>query len=147
MSRLLASAGQYIGASASASVLPVNFQGWFPLGWTGLISLQSRGLWRVFSKTTVWKHQFFGYPYPDPFLHPHFQHFPTTLIVLSTSVSTSVSPSTSAMSTPTATAHLHPCILIKMQPLLCVIRWRVHPGKPTVRLTSEPATSRRQEVF
>ena len=48
------------GVSASASVLPVNIQGWFPLGLTGLISLQSKGLWRAFSSTTIWKHQFFG---------------------------------------------------------------------------------------
>ena len=46
--------------SASTSVLPMNIQGWFPLGLTDLISLQSRGLWRVFSNTTVQKHQFFG---------------------------------------------------------------------------------------
>ena len=45
---------------SSASVLPMNIQGWFPLGWTGLISLQSEGLSRVFSNTTVWKHQFFS---------------------------------------------------------------------------------------
>ena len=50
--------GQSIGASAS--VLPGNTQHWSPLGWTGLISLQSKGLSRVFSGTTVWKHQFFG---------------------------------------------------------------------------------------
>ena len=49
-----------IGASASASVLPMNIQDWFPLGLTGLISLQSKGLSRVFSNTTVQKHQFFG---------------------------------------------------------------------------------------
>ena len=60
MSRLFASGGQSIGASESASVLPVNIQDWFPLGLTGLISLQSKGLSRVFSNTTVWKHQFFG---------------------------------------------------------------------------------------
>ena len=48
-----------IGASASASVLPMIIQGWFPLGLTGLISLQSKGLSRVFSNTTVQKHQFF----------------------------------------------------------------------------------------
>ena len=51
---------QNIGASASASVLPVYIQGWFPLWWTGLIFLQSTGLSRVFSNTTVQKHQFFG---------------------------------------------------------------------------------------
>ena len=59
MSRLFASGGQSAGASASASVLPMNIQSWFPLGLTGLIALQSRGL-SVFSSTTVRKHQFFG---------------------------------------------------------------------------------------
>ena len=59
MSQLFASGGQSIGVSVSASVLPMNIQGWFPLGWTGLISLQSKGLSRVFSNTTVQKHQFF----------------------------------------------------------------------------------------
>ena len=59
MSQLFTSGGQSIGASASASVLPVSIQGWFPLGWTGLISLLSKGLSRVFSSTTIWKHQFF----------------------------------------------------------------------------------------
>ena len=56
----LALRGQIIGASASASVLPMHIQGWFPLGLTGLISMQSKLLLRVFSNTTVWKHQFFG---------------------------------------------------------------------------------------
>ena len=60
MSRFLASGGQSIRASASASVLLTSIQGWFPLGLTGLISLQSRGHLRVFSSTTVQKHQFFG---------------------------------------------------------------------------------------
>ena len=60
MSQLLASGGQSIGVSASASVLPVNTQDWSPLGWTGCISLKSKGLSRVFSNTTVQKHQFFG---------------------------------------------------------------------------------------
>ena len=59
MSQFFASCGQSIGASASASVLPMNIQGWFPLGLTGLISLLSKGLSRVFSNTTVQKHQFF----------------------------------------------------------------------------------------
>ena len=58
MSRLFTSGGQSIGPSASASALPVNIQGWFPLGLTGLISLLSKGLLRVFSSTTVWRHQF-----------------------------------------------------------------------------------------
>ena len=60
MSQLFALGGQSIGVSASASVLPVSIQGWFPLALTGLISLQSKGLWRVFSLTTVFKYQFFG---------------------------------------------------------------------------------------
>ena len=59
MSQLFAPGGQSVGVSASASVLPVNTQDWSPLGWTGWISLQSKGLSRVFS-TTVQKHQFFG---------------------------------------------------------------------------------------
>ena len=52
--------GQSIGASASGSVLPVSTQGWFPLEWIGLFSLQSRGLLRVSSSTTIQKHKFFG---------------------------------------------------------------------------------------
>ena len=64
MSQLFACGGQSIGASASASasasVLPKNTQDWYPLEWTGWISLQSKGLSRVFSNTTVQKHQFFG---------------------------------------------------------------------------------------
>ena len=56
MSQFLASGGQSIGASASTSVLPMNIQDWFPLGWTGWISLQSNGLSGVFSNTTVQKH-------------------------------------------------------------------------------------------
>ena len=59
LSQLIASGGQSTGASASASVLPMNIQDWFPLGLTGFI-LQSKGLLRVFSSTTVRKHQFFG---------------------------------------------------------------------------------------
>ena len=61
ISQLFASGGQSIGISASASVLPMNMQGWFPLGWTCWISLQSKGLSRVFSNTTVQKHQFILY--------------------------------------------------------------------------------------
>ena len=62
MSQLFTSGGQSVGVSASTSVLPVNTQDWFPLGLTGLISLQFRGLSRVFSNTTVQKHQFFSPP-------------------------------------------------------------------------------------
>ena len=60
MSQFFTSGGQSIRISASASVLPMNIQDWFPLGLTGWISLQSKGLSRVFSNTTVQKHQFFG---------------------------------------------------------------------------------------
>ena len=60
MSQFFTSGGQSIRVSASASVLTMNIQDWFPLGWTGWISLQSEGLSRVFSNTTVQKHQFFG---------------------------------------------------------------------------------------
>ena len=60
MSQLIAWGGQSIGVSASASVLPMNTQDWSPLGWTGWIFLQSKRLSRVFSNTTVQKHQFFG---------------------------------------------------------------------------------------
>jgi len=60
MSQLFAWGGQSIGVSPSASFLPTNTQGWSPLEWTGWISLQSKGLSRVFSKTTVQKHQFFS---------------------------------------------------------------------------------------
>ena len=60
MSQLFASRGQRIGVSASTSVLPINTQDWFPLGWTSWISLQSKELSRVFSNTTAHKHQFFS---------------------------------------------------------------------------------------
>ena len=60
LSQFFTSGGQSIGVSASASVFPMNIQDWFPLGLTGWISLQSKGLSRVFSNTTVPKHQFFG---------------------------------------------------------------------------------------
>ena len=74
VSQLLASGDQIIGASASVSVLPVNIQGWFPLGLTGLILL-SKGLWRVFS-APVRKHQFFG---AQPSLWSN-SHIPTWLL-------------------------------------------------------------------
>ena len=76
MSRLFASGGQSIGASAS--FLPVNIQGWFPLGLTGWISLQSKGLSRVFSNTTVWKHQFFGAQplWSNSHIHPWLLEIP-----------------------------------------------------------------------
>ena len=60
MTQFFASGGQNIGVSASASVFPMNIQDWLPLGWTGWISLQSKGLSRVFSNTIVQKHQFFS---------------------------------------------------------------------------------------
>ena len=60
MSQFFTSGGQSIGVSALTSVLPMNIQNWFILGWSGWISLQSKGLSRVFSNTTVQKHQFFS---------------------------------------------------------------------------------------
>ena len=60
MNQLFTSSGQSIGVSLSISALPVNNQGWFFSGLTGLISLLSKGLSRVFSSTTIWKHQFFS---------------------------------------------------------------------------------------
>ena len=59
MSQLFTSSGQSIRASTWTSALPMNIQDWFPSGLTGLISLQSKGLSRVFSNTTIWRHQFF----------------------------------------------------------------------------------------
>ena len=73
---LFTSGGQSIRASTSATVLPVNIQGWFPLGLTDLISLQFKGLSRVFSSTIVWKNQFFGV---QPFLWSN-SHVPTWLL-------------------------------------------------------------------
>ena len=63
VSQFFTSGGQSIGVSGSASVLPMNIQDWSPLGWTGWISLQSKGLSGVFSNTTVQKHQFFSFLY------------------------------------------------------------------------------------
>ena len=71
ISQLFASGGQSIGASTSASVLLMNIHGWFPLELTIWISLQSKGLSRVFSSTTVWKHQFFG---TQPSFTVHLSH-------------------------------------------------------------------------
>ena len=82
MSQFFVSGGQSIGTSASALDLPMNIQGWFPFGWSGLISLQSKGLSRVFSSTTVWQHQFFGVSFtkaPIPFMGDPpswLNHFP-----------------------------------------------------------------------
>ena len=73
MSQIFASGGQRIGASASASFLPMNIQSGFPLGLTGLISLQAKGLLRVFSSTTIWKHNSlsFGLLYVPPLTSVH----------------------------------------------------------------------------
>ena len=76
MSWFFVSGGQSTGASASSSVLPMNVQGWFPLGLTGLISLQSKGFSRVFSSTIISKHQFFG---AQPSLWST-SHIPTRLL-------------------------------------------------------------------
>ena len=71
MNLLFASGGQSIGASAS--VCPMSIQDWFPLGWTGLISLMSKGFSKVFCSTTIWKHQFFrlGLLYGPTLSHPY----------------------------------------------------------------------------
>ena len=72
ISQLFAWGGQSTGVSALASSLPMNTQDWSPLGWTGWMSLQSKGLSRVFSNTTVQKHQFFGtQPSSQPNSHIH----------------------------------------------------------------------------
>ena len=75
MSQLFTGGGQSIGVSASTSVLPLNTQDWSPLGWPGWISLQSKGLSRVFSNTTVQKYQFFGTQLSSPsnsHIHKYF---------------------------------------------------------------------------
>ena len=69
--------GQSTGVSASALVFPTNIQDWFNLGWTGWISLQSKGLSRVFSSTTVQKHQFFGAQLSSFFFFFSFLYSPT----------------------------------------------------------------------
>ena len=75
-SQLFSSSGQSFGASASASVLPMNIKGWFPLGLIGLTFFQSKGLPKVFSSTTIRKHKFFG---AQPALWSIF-HIPTWLL-------------------------------------------------------------------
>ena len=74
VSWLFISGDQSTGASASASILPMNIQGWFLLGLTGLSPLQSKGLSRVFSSTTVWKHQFSTQPFLWSTSHNHTWH-------------------------------------------------------------------------
>ena len=74
MSQLFAWCGQSIGVSASASVLPMSTQDWSPLGWTGWISLQSKGLSRLFANTTVQKHQFFGAQLSSLSIHGHWKN-------------------------------------------------------------------------
>ena len=80
MSHFFSSGGQSMGVSASASVLPKNIQDWSPLGWTGWISLQSKGLSRVFSNTTVQNRQFFT---PSATWEAQFQQVPVPKCLLS----------------------------------------------------------------
>ena len=88
MSQFFASGGQSIGASSSASVLPMNIQDWFPLRWTALISLQYKGLSRVFSNTTVQKHQFFiAQPSLWSNSHPYITTRKTKALTIQTFVS------------------------------------------------------------
>ena len=75
MNQFFTSGGQSIEVSASISVLPVNIQDWFPLGWSGWISLQSKRPSRVFSNTTVQNHQFFGSQLYDPALTPKHDYW------------------------------------------------------------------------
>ena len=90
MSQLFTSGGQSIGVSASASVVAVNTQDWSPLGWTGWISLQSKGLSRVFSNTTVQKHRFFSAQlsfFIVPLSHPYMTTGKTIALTRRTFVS------------------------------------------------------------
>ena len=88
MSQLFISGGQSTGASVSASVLPVNIQGWFHWGLTGLISLLSKGPRRVFSSTTVWKHQLFGHSafFMAQLSHPYMTNGKTIALTIWTFV-------------------------------------------------------------
>ena len=87
MSQHFETGGQSIRASASASVLPMNVQGWFPLGLTGLSPLLSKGLSRVFSSTTIWKHQFFDLqPSLWPNSHLYMTTWKTTALIMQTFV-------------------------------------------------------------
>ena len=86
MSQLFPSGGQNIGVSASASVLPMNIQDQFPLGWTNWIFLQSKGLSRVFSNTTVQKHQFFGVQLYSPTLTSIYDYWKTIALTIWTLV-------------------------------------------------------------
>ena len=85
MSQLFTSGRQNIEDLAIASVIPVNIQGWFPLELTGLISLQSEGLWRVFSNITIWKHQFFC-DQPSLWSNSHMTIGKTTVLTIWTFV-------------------------------------------------------------
>ena len=87
MSQFFASGGQSIGVSASVSVHPMNIQDWFPLGWTGWISLQSKGLSRVFSNTTVQKHLQHSVFFIVQLSHPYMTMGKTIALTRWTSVS------------------------------------------------------------
>ena len=93
VSQFFTSGGQSIGASALATVLPINIQELFPLEWTGLISLQSKGFSRVFSNTTVQKHQFFRHSafFIVQLLHPYMTTVKTIALTTQTSVGKVVS--------------------------------------------------------
>ena len=86
MSHLVTSGGQIIRASDASSALPMNSQGLFPLGLTGWISLQSKGLWRVFSNTTVQKHQFFAAQLFNPDLASMHDYWKTIALTRQTFV-------------------------------------------------------------
>ena len=80
MNQFFASGGQSIGVSPSAPVLPMNIQDWFPLGWTGCISVQSKGLSKVFSNTTVQKHHSLALGFIVQLSHPYMTTGKTTAL-------------------------------------------------------------------
>ena len=95
------SGGQCIRVSASTSVLPKSIQGWFPLGLPGWISLLSKGLSRVFSSTTVWKHQFFSAVSLPIELYPHYLILVNKIFIfLAPPLANHLSPTSPSLSTP-----------------------------------------------
>ena len=136
VSQLFTSGGQSIGASASALVLAVNIQDWFPLGWTGWISLQSKGLSRIFSSTTVQKHQFFS---AQSSLwsnsHIHAQLLEKTIVLTRwTFVINSV-----CVSIPSTLSYLFSFFLSLLLTLMCSLNpFRGLPERPSSALLSLP---------
>ena len=123
MGQFFASGGQSIGVSTSASTLPMNIQDWFPLGWTEWIYLQSKGLSRVFSNTTVQKHQFFG---AQLALTSNSQNpYMTTGETIALTRQTRVGKVMSLLSNTLSSL----CGERGASPLLCVLLWLQHLGQ------------------